>query len=474
MPERRRSLAAPERGVDDGSEGRLEAIMTEHLPMAQHRSGATASLPRGLYADRRDAGRQLARALTAYRDEHPLVLGLPRGGIPVAHEVANALAADLDVLVVRKLGAPSNPEFAIGAIGEDGSVITDPQDIAALGIPDDQVKAIAQREAAEATRRVQRYRDGRPMTQVKERLVILVDDGLATGSTAAAGVAVLRHLGAQRIVVAVPTGSAQAVARLRGLADEVICLDVPPWFSSVGEHYQDFSQTTDEDVMSLLRRAHAPFDAEVRIPIDPPIVLAGHCTIPQGAIGIVAFAHGSGSSRLSPRNQAVAHHLNEHGIGTLLFDLLTNGESTDRRNVFDIALLAGRLRRVAAWLAEQPQARHLPIGYFGASTGAAAALVAAADDPAQVAAVVSRGGRPDLAGPALARVKAPTLLIVGSHDTEVLELNRMAQSRMTCASELSVVPGATHLFEEPGTLQAAAELARSWFSSHLRTAQLAA
>jgi putative phosphoribosyl transferase len=179
------------------------------------------------------------------------------------------------------------------------------------------------------------------------------------------------------------------------------------------------------------------------------------------------FAHGSGSSRHSPRNRYVADVLNRAGLGTLLFDLLTPAEEHDRANVFDIGLLANRLVGVTGWLRTQPVAGTLSIGYFGASTGAAAALWAAAEHRADIAAVVSRGGRPDLAAPRLNEVTAPTLLIVGGHDDVVLDLNRRAQAQLRCESRLAVVPGASHLFEEPGTLQAAAELARDWFTSHL-------
>lgn len=199
----------------------------------------------------------------------------------------------------------------------------------------------------------------------------------------------------------------------------------------------------------------------------PGVSLPGILAIPANTIGIVAFAHGSGSSRLSPRNAAVASHLNSAGLATLLFDLLTPGESADRANVFDIELLGGRLELVCRWLAARPESRGMPIGLFGASTGAAAALVAAAAQPDLVAAVVSRGGRPDLAGSALPRVDAATLLIVGSLDTVVLDLNRRALAAMRGDHELTVVPGATHLFEEPGTLDQAAGLARDWFVAHL-------
>ena len=189
--------------------------------------------------------------------------------------------------------------------------------------------------------------------------------------------------------------------------------------------------------------------------------------MPENARGIVVFVHGSGSSRHSPRNRYVAGVLNDAGLGTLLFDLLTPGEELDRANVFDIGLLARRLAEVTGWLRAQPRAAQAAVGYFGASTGAAAALRAAAEPGAGIAAVVSRGGRPDLARPRLAAVTAPTLLIVGGRDEVVLDLNRRAQAELRCENDLAVVPGATHLFEEPGTLEAAAALARDWFISHL-------
>jgi dienelactone hydrolase len=182
---------------------------------------------------------------------------------------------------------------------------------------------------------------------------------------------------------------------------------------------------------------------------------------------VVAFAHGSGSSRFSPRNNYVAEALQDAGLATLLFDLLTDDEAKDRANVFDIPLLAERLIMAADWLGHDAQTEPLPLGYFGASTGAAAALAAAAHAPGRVAAVVSRGGRPDLAGFCLDKVEAPTLLIVGGHDEQVLELNRAALQQLTCEKELAIVPGATHLFEEAGTLDQVIELARSWFLKHL-------
>jgi putative phosphoribosyl transferase len=182
-------------------------------------------------------------------------------------------------------------------------------------------------------------------------------------------------------------------------------------------------------------------------------------------IGLVIFAHGSGSSRLSPRNTLVARSLNSQKIATVLFDLLTERESADRNNVFDIELLARRLTVATRWARANPPTRGLPVGYFGASTGAACALVAAARDSG-IAAVVSRGGRPDLARDALAEVRSPTLLIIGGDDVEVIQLNEQACSRMTCEREIAIVPGATHLFEEPGTLDEVMRLAARWFRRH--------
>lgn len=214
----------------------------------------------------------------------------------------------------------------------------------------------------------------------------------------------------------------------------------------------------------------APAARTVIIPAG--VMLPGDLTIPADARGIVVFAHGSGSSRLSPRNQRVAAHLQGGGFATLLFDLLTTDEEiVDARTAqlrFDIPMLAERLVSVTDWLVAQPTTRALHIGYFGASTGAAAALIAAAGRPSAVHAVVSRGGRPDLAGPALGRVKAPTLLIVGGEDTPVIEMNESALQQLAAQTKkLEIVAGATHLFEEPGTLERVSQLALSWFDKHL-------
>jgi putative phosphoribosyl transferase len=204
----------------------------------------------------------------------------------------------------------------------------------------------------------------------------------------------------------------------------------------------------------------------VSIDVDPA-PLPGDLVVPEGSRGVVVFAHGSGSSRRSPRNVAVADTLNRSGLSTLLFDLLLPEEAEDRSLVFDVELLAGRLESAARWVPDRSGLGDVPLAFFGASTGAAAALVAAARLENEVSSVVSRGGRPDLAGDALERVRAPTLLIVGSEDRDVLELNRQAERRIRAETRLEVIPGAGHLFEEPGALETVAELAAAWIERNL-------
>jgi putative phosphoribosyl transferase len=205
---------------------------------------------------------------------------------------------------------------------------------------------------------------------------------------------------------------------------------------------------------------------EVAVP-SGGLLLPGELTVPPRALGVVVFAHGSGSSRHRPRNRAVAARLREAGLATLLFDLLSAAEEPDRARVFDIPLLGARLADALRWLGTRPEVAGLRVGCFGASTGAAAALWAAAEPDSTVAAVVSRGGRPDLAADRLPAVRAPVLLVVGGADHDVLALNRAAASRLHCAYDLQVVPGATHLFEEPGALDAVSDLAAAWFARHL-------
>lgn len=431
-----------------------------------------------MFRDRTDAGHALARDLADYERARPLVLALPRGGLPVALPVAEALDAELDVLVVRKLGAPGNPEFAMGAVGEDGVVVMDHGARRLLHVTPDQVDLAAARERAEVERRVQAYRGGSRRLGLTGRNVVIVDDGLATGSTAAAAVRVARCLGAAHITLAVPVGSQDAVDWLGGMADEVRCLQVPVPFHAVGQHYASFDQVSDDEVIAILRRrprgdpradqVRPDIDADVEIPFGAQ-PLGAHLTVPPDARGVIVFAHGSGSDRHSPRNEQVAKVLQSAGFGTLLFDLLTEDEAAIPGASLDVEDATARLLHATEWLRARPEACGLPIGFFGSSSGAAAALVAAAQRPQTVGAVVSRGGRPDLAARWLPRVLAPTLLIVGGNDRAVLDLNQEAQRHLGGDSLLEVVRGAGHLFEEPGALAQAASLARAWYLRHLST-----
>ncbi|GAA2166023.1 putative phosphoribosyl transferase [Humibacillus xanthopallidus] len=437
-----------------------------------------------VFEDRVDAGTRLARELETLRGQDVVVLGLPRGGVPVASVVAEALDAPLDVIVVRKLGVPFQPELAMGAIGEGGVRVLDRNLVMRARVTDEEIEDVERRERAVLDARVDRLRRGRPRVDLHGRVAVVVDDGIATGATARVACQVARRLGAARVVLAVPVAPAHTAAHLPE-ADDVVCVSAPEHFRAVGAHYVDFSPTSDDEVVALLDRAghrarvaagpHGHPAAGVPRDIDEQVAvpagratIEGHLRVPAGATAVVVFAHGSGSSRHSPRNRFVADVLHDAGLGTLLLDLLTPQEERDRGNVFDIPLLASRLEAATAWLASRPDTGSCRIGWFGASTGAGAALWAAAEPRSAVVAVVSRGGRPDLAGARLASVRAPTLLIVGGDDDVVLRLNRQARAQLVgCVTELAVVPGATHLFEEPGTLAEAASLARDWFVRHL-------
>jgi len=421
------------------------------------------------FGDREDAGRRLAARLERYRDERPVVFALPRGGVPVAYEISRTLGAPLDVFVARKLGAPGQPEFGIGAVASGGVRILNEAVVERLGIPEDYLEMVTRMEMAEVERRLRHFRGERPEPEVGGRTVILVDDGLATGVTARAAVESLRRLGPRRLILAAPVCAAQTAELLGPEVDELVCLEAPPDLGAIGFWYEDFSQTSDEEVIELLARARQG-ERAVRISAGP-VELEGSLGVPEGAGGVVLFAHGSGSGRHSPRNRYVARALRAAGLATLLIDLLTpDEEAVDLESGhlrFDVWLLARRLAAATSWLERNPDTRDLRAGYFGASTGAGAALVAAAERPREVGAVVSRGGRPDLAGDALPLVEAPTLLIVGGEDVPVIRMNGEALERLRAQKRLEIVPGAGHLFEEPGALEEVARLAAGWFTRYL-------
>jgi len=463
------------------------------------------------FRDRRHAGQRLAARLRVYAGRPGLlVLALPRGGVPVGYEVARALGAPLDVFLVRKLGVPGHEELAMGAIASGGVRVLNDHVVRQLRVPPEVIGRVAEAEGRELARREEAYRAGRPAPRVEGRDVILVDDGLATGATMRAAAAAIRAQRPRRLIVAVPVAARETCLDFRAAneCDEIVCDVTPDPFYAVGMAYDDFGQTTDDEVRELLalsaaeRAGAAAVDREaedadraewvgddgdpstrdaaegtggdrlVRVPAGRGISLEGSLEVPPLARGVVLFAHGSGSSRHSARNRAVAAELRRAGLGTLLMDLLTAEEERAEARTghlrFDIGLLADRLAAAIDWLGSDRATRGLPIGLFGASTGGGAALAAAARRPDAVGAVVSRGGRPDLAGDALPHVRAPTLLIVGGRDEPVIPLNEQAHAALACEKRLEIVPGATHLFEEPGTLERVAALASAWFVRHLR------
>jgi putative phosphoribosyl transferase len=423
------------------------------------------------FVDREDAGRKLAGRLARYRDEIPMVFALPRGGVPVGYEISRSFGVPLEVFVARKLGAPGQPEFGIGAVAPGGVRILNEDVVRRLGIPEDYLERVTERETAEVERRLRHFRGERPEPDVRNRTVILVDDGLATGVTARAAVKALRQREPRRLVLAAPVCAAQTAELLGPEVDDLVCLEAPSDLGAIGFWYRDFAQTSDEEVIELLERSRREREERPVTVSAGTVDLEGSLGVPEGARGVVLFAHGSGSGRHSPRNRQVARALREAGLATLLIDLLTPEEEEEDLRTghlrFDIGLLAQRLAGATGWLAQIPDTRDLRVGCFGASTGAAAALVAAAQRPDEVGAVVSRGGRPDLAGDSLPLVEAPTLLIVGGDDVPVIGMNEEAFAQMRVEKRLEIIPGAGHLFEEPGALEEVARLAAGWFMRYL-------
>ncbi|OFZ03774.1 MAG: hypothetical protein A2070_02610 [Bdellovibrionales bacterium GWC1_52_8] len=427
------------------------------------------------FKNRTEAATLLARELKQYRSKsasrRPLVLAIPRGSVTMARIVAEQLDADLDILLVHKLGAPGNPEYAIGAVAETGAVLRS-EAVSALGISEDYIEQEIRAQLQVLQERRKRYSASRPRTALTGRTVIIVDDGLATGYTMLAAARTIRAEKPGQLIIASPVASPSAAELLSAECDEAIYLHVPEDLYAISQFYEEFPQVSDKEVEDMLRPPMPFTQSVVRelVIVDGHARMAGELVLPARPRGLVIFAHGSGSSRFSPRNIHVAARLQAQGLGTFLFDLLSEYEASSRSPVFDIELLSQRLilatRTIEQELKREPgDGRGIAIGYFGASTGAAAALYAAAELGETISAVVSRGGRPDLALDRLSSVKAPTLLLVGNLDKQVLELNRHALLQLR-KGQLTVIEGATHLFEEPGTLDSVADYAITWFKHH--------
>ena len=412
---------------------------------------------------------------------------MPRGGVLVAREVARALGAPLHVFVARKLGVPGLEEVAIGAIAEGSSAIVLDGSAEYLGVPSTLVDRIAQRERREVARRAHLYRAGRALPDLRGRTVVLVDDGLASGATLRAAVRALRALGARRLICAVPVASADGSREVEHEADQLLALATPEPFETVSQWYEEFEAVTDEEVLVALGHQSSTYlrpvkrhegvikEQNVSIELDADRSLLADVGPPDGCAiggstvhGLMIFAHGGGSSRQSYRNRFLAGWLRMNGWSTLRVDLLTEHEqredAPDGMHRFDVAMIAKRLGTAIDWAVQERVPGAARIMLFGASTGAAAAVVAAADRPSIVAGVLARGGRLDLAGEALTRLRAPLLMIVGARDPLTLRANRDALRAVRGDVDLKLVRGAGHTFEEPGAIGAVGSHVERWLA----------
>jgi predicted phosphoribosyltransferase/predicted alpha/beta-hydrolase family hydrolase len=419
------------------------------------------------FRDREDAGDQLAAVLRKRGFIAPVVLGIPRGGVPVAASVARALGGSLGVVVARKLGAPYQPELAIGAVTADGVTWINESVARETGAGPEYIRRETAAQVVEARRREEAF-DGHRRPAVSGRAVILVDDGVATGATALAAARSLRAAGARPLVIAVPVAPPATIALLEQEADEVVCLRVEEDFWAIGEFYRDFSPVEDSRVRELLDSFSAGTGTrEARVTRDGVqlavrLRLPGHLPAP-----VTVFVHGLGSSKESPRNVVIAERLVDMGAGALLFDLSGHGESSpDPRESVDAYV--DDLAAIDAWVRAQSGVEAARVAIAGSSLGAVVALRAVLDGRVKPAALVLRA--PPAEPGEFRGLTTPTLLLVGSRDS-LLE-QATAAARVSPAIELRVVEGASHLFEEPGTLEEAANITTSWLCHQLTGATI--
>ena len=428
------------------------------------------SLP---FTDRSEAGRRLAERVRAFAAADPVVLALPRGGVPVGAELARRLRVPLDVLVVRKVGLPGRAELGVGAIAEDGQVCFDDGALARIGLSRDALAATVREERAELARRLEVYRGSSAVPELSGRDVVVVDDGIATGGTARAALRMVRRQQPARLVLAVPVASHAAVEMLGPEVDHLVALAVPENFRSVGEWYRDFAQLSDGDVTAVLAGLEGPAaesgaERAVRIRVGGTH-LDGELAMPaEGRGGVVV---GLGRGREDPRQRAIAAMLRRAGHATLLLDLLPPEEADQGREQGEGAVSAGvlseRLAAAVGRLRRSTGAVDGSVGLFASGPAAAAALTVAADRPGEVAAVVLHGGRIDLAEEALPAVRAPVLALVQRNDSVVRELAEWALGRLGTVHELRVVPGAEQLLDGAGAWREAGDAAVEWFGRHV-------
>ena len=445
-----------------------------------------------IFVDRDDAGGALARALMRFASHSDvIVLGLARGGVPIARHVADAIGAPFNVLISCKIAVPGIDEVALGAISE-GSDRMVPDPVAwYIGVPSQVVDRLANRERLELARRVATYRDAKPLPDVKDRTVILVDDGLASGATLRAAARAIRDRHPKRLIAAVPVASRAGLDEMREEVDEMIALAVPRVFDTVSSSYERFDPVTDDEVLTALGRPTRRVsrivhdisgritDAERRIEIRvgdgrlvADLATSQHIDAHDNHEGfherdaLVVLAHSGGNSRDSYRNRYIAGRLRMSGYATLRVDLLTTHEQTAESETgeirFDVARVAARLTDVCDWTVRAGVYGAQRMILLGAGTSAAAALSAAAQRQGNTIAVVTRGGRVDLAAPNLSRVRAHVLMIVGEADRDALEINRHATQFLPRRAKLIRIPGTGHTFAEPGALGAVAEHTVRW------------
>ncbi|KII00546.1 phosphoribosyl transferase [Streptomonospora alba] len=434
------------------------------------------SLP---FTDRSEAGRRLAERVRPHVSEAPMVLALPRGGVPVGAELARLLRIPLDVVVVRKIGAPGHAELGVGAIAEDGHVCYDDAALARMRLTRRDLDGIVAAERNELWRRLEAYRRGRPAPVLRGRDVIVVDDGVATGGTARAALRTVRRQGPARLLLAVPVAAQGALDALGEEADRIIALTVPDNFRAVGEWYRDFGQLSDDEVTALIGEpgdTAAPPTRAVRIRAGD-VHLDAELSAPAGmrATVVAALEHGC----RAPEQRALADALGRSGYATLLLDLLTPEEAARQREAVEsgvpetgaaevsAAEAADRLAAAVAWLRRSTEAAQGRVGVLGSERGVPAALMAAAAHPADIAAVVLNGGRPDAAAESLDRVRAPVLALVQGSDSVVRELAEWALTRLGGPGEVREVPGAERLIAGGAARREVGSAAAEWFGRHL-------